>query len=280
MTIEQPAAGQPVRASLPIRVASGVVILALFLALVAVGHIGVYSLALIAGALALWEFGGLTRQMGIPAARWLLLPLGLYVVVSSTLLHRVPPEAALAVSALIGLVVLTIVPGELNAVVRWAMAVGGALYIGLPLNYYLLLYTAHSGRGLAWVVVTILAVVVSDAAALLVGSRLGRRPFFQNISPKKTLEGAIAGVSLPILVTTAGGLYFLGLTPVQGVVLGLLVGASAELGDLVESQMKRRAGVKDSSHLIPGHGGVLDRIDSILFPGIVVYFFAAGFHLL
>jgi phosphatidate cytidylyltransferase len=77
-----------------------------------------------------------------------------------------------------------------------------------------------------------------------------------------------------------GGFGVLGLPAAHAVVLGLLVGASAQLGDLVESQMKRIAGVKDTSHLIPGHGGVLDRIDSVLFPPIVVYLYAAAFQLL
>ena len=265
---------------LAVRVISGGAILGVFLLLIYVGRLGVYTLALAAALLSLWEFGSLTRRMGVPAALWLLLPLGLYVTVSGTLLQRANPEVVLAVAALVGLTLLTVLPGSGSAFVRWSMAVGGALYIGLPLNYYLLLYTASRAHGLAWILVTILAVVASDVAALLVGRRLGRRPFFQNISPSKTLEGAIAGALSPVIVTLVGGYALLGLSPVNCVALGLLIGAAAELGDLVESQLKRRAGVKDSSHLIPGHGGVLDRIDSILFPGVVVYLYAAGLNVL
>ena len=185
----------------------------------------------------------------------------------------------LALSLVGGLAAFLVVPGRRQGLSRWAMGVAGALYVGMPFNFYLLLYTSKP-NGLVWTLFTIFAVVASDAAALLVGSRIGRHPFFSNISPKKTVEGAIAGVVAPILVMLIGVSAVLGFSPVHAILLGFLVGSSAEIGDLVESQMKRLADVKDSSHLIPGHGGVLDRIDSILFPPILVYFYVAVFHLL
>jgi phosphatidate cytidylyltransferase len=127
---------------------------------------------------------------------------------------------------------------------------------------------------------TIFAVVACDAAALLVGSRIGRHAFFATISPKKTVEGAIAGVLGAVAVMLIGVSAVIGLSPLHAIALGLLVGVSAQVGDLVESQMKRIAEVKDSSNLIPGHGGVLDRLDSILFPPILVYFYVTMFSIL
>jgi phosphatidate cytidylyltransferase len=98
--------------------------------------------------------------------------------------------------------------------------------------------------------------------------------------PSVDVEGAIAGIIGAVAVMVVGVSAILGLSPVHAIALGLLIGISAMVGDLVESQMKRIAEVKDSSHLIPGHGGVLDRLDSILFPPIFVYFYVAMFHLL
>src|SRR3989442_13260651 len=83
------------------------------------------------------------------------------------------------------------------------MGLAGAVYVGMPFNYYLLLYTSKP-YGLTWTLFTILAVVASDAAALLSGSRIGRHPFFTNISPKKTVEGAVAGVVGSVIVMLIG----------------------------------------------------------------------------
>src|SRR5207245_8640237 len=116
--------------------------------------------------------------------------------------------------------------------------------------------------------VSIVAVAVSDAAALLVASRIGRHPFFAAISPRKTVEGAVAGVVGSVLVMLVGVSAVLGINPLHAIAIGLLVGTSALVGDLVDSQMKSLAEVQDSSHIIPFHGGVLDRIHSILFPPI------------
>lgn len=264
---------------LMVRILSGSVFIAIVLAALYLGTYGVYVLAIVLAGLALWEFRGLSDGMGSRAPSWLLFPLGAFFVFSGTVLKQVDLAVVLSLALVGGLAAFLVVPGRRQGLGRWAMGLAGALYIGMPFNYYLLLYTSQP-HGLIWTAFTIFAVIASDAAALLVGSRLGKHPFFATVSPHKTLEGAIAGVVAAVVVMLAGVTVVLGISPLHAIVLGFLVGTTAELGDLVESQMKRIAEVKDSSHLIPGHGGVLDRLDSILFPPILVYFYVSMFGLL
>ena len=265
--------------SLMVRILSAFVILALVIGLVLVGIYGVYALVLLLGGLALYEFNALSDKMGSRAPAWLLFPLGVFFAFSGTALKQVDVTLVLALALVGGLGAFLFLPGQRQGLSRWAMGLAGALYIGMPFNFYLLLYTSKP-NGLVWTLFTIFAVVASDAAALLVGSRVGRHPFFATISPRKTVEGAIAGVAGAVIVMLVGVSVVLGINPLHAIALGFLVGTSAQVGDLVESQMKRIADVKDSSHLIPGHGGVLDRIDSILFPPILVYLYVTVFHLL
>src|SRR5579859_4489141 len=264
---------------LMVRILSAFVMLAIVLGAVYSGTYGVDALVLLLGGLALWEFRDLSERMGSRAPSWLLFPLGAFFAFSGTVLKKVDVNLVLSVALVAGLGAFLIVPGRRQGLGRWAMGMAGALYIGMPFNYYLLLYTAQP-HGLIWALFTIFAVVMNDAAALLVGSRLGKHPFFATISPHKTLEGAVAGVIAAVVVMLVGVTLVLGVSPWHAIALGILVGFSAQMGDLVESQMKRIAEVKDSSHLIPGHGGVLDRLDSILFPPIFVFFYVSVFSLL
>jgi phosphatidate cytidylyltransferase len=265
---------------LTVRVLSGVLFALALVLLLAMGQWGVYVIVLVLGGISLWEFRGLSERLGYRAPSWLLYPLGIYFTLSGTLLTEVPAQVVLAVALIGGLSVFLVLPGRLDGLGRWAMGLAGAVYIGMPFNYYLLLYqSAHRAPGVAWLALVVLTVAVSDVAALLIGMRIGRHPFFPAVSPKKTVEGALAGLVFSVPVMLVAGVLLLRLPPVHAVVLGLLIGVSAQLGDLVESQMKRLARLKDSSNLIPGHGGVLDRIDSALFPPIVVFLYVSLLHL-
>jgi len=258
-----------------IRIFSGAVILLGFLGLVLLGNPGIYFLVLVLGGLAIYEFRLLSALMGYRAPGWILFPLGAYLAFSGTLLKAVDIQVVLSLALIVGLGAFVFAPGRRQGLGRWAMGVAGAIYVGIPFDYYLLLNATH--EGLAWVMSVILVVVATDVSALLAGMRFGRHPFAPAISPKKTVEGAVGGLLGAILVMLVLGIGLLGIPPWHAAVLGLLIGLMAELGDLVESQMKRLARVKDSSHLIPGHGGLLDRLDSLLFPPIVVVLYTSLF---
>jgi phosphatidate cytidylyltransferase len=262
-----------------VRILSAFVILALVIGAIYIGIYGAYALVALLAALALWEFRGLSDGMGSRAPSWLLFPLGAFFVYSGTVLKQVDINLVLSLALVGGLAAFLFVPGRRQGLGRWAMGLAGALYIGMPFNYYLVLYSSKP-HGMVWALFIIFAVVANDAAALLVGSRIGKHPFFPTISPRKTVEGAVAGVIGSVIVMLVGVSAIIGLAPIHAIALGILVGVSAQLGDLVESQMKRIAEVKDSSNLIPGHGGVLDRLDSILFPPILVFFYVTMFGIL
>ncbi|MFC2069829.1 phosphatidate cytidylyltransferase [Chloroflexota bacterium] len=156
----------------------------------------------------------------------------------------------------------------------WAWTVAGILYVGWLLSYLTALRGMDDGRNLIFF--TLFVTFASDSAAFFVGRTFGRQKLSPEISPGKTWEGAIGGVFGAALVS----LFFILPTPVSlpfswghAVILGILVSIFGQLGDLAESLFKRNVGVKDSSKVIPGHGGFLDRIDSVVFAGVVVYYY-------
>ncbi len=115
---------------------------------------------------------------------------------------------------------------------------------------------------------------ICDSAAFFIGSAIGKHKLFPRVSPNKSWEGAIAGFIFTVLTMIASRFLFLDfLSITQSIILGIIIGSIGQLGDLVESLIKRDAGVKDSSALIPGHGGIFDRFDSLLFTAPAVYFY-------
>jgi phosphatidate cytidylyltransferase len=143
------------------------------------------------------------------------------------------------------------------------------IYVGAPLGMLVALQNLTGPKGTLLLMATI---VVSDTAQYYTGRAFGRRPLAPTISPKKTVEGAIGGVLIATAFMAIAMTVLFPATPVVvRVLLGLVVVFLGITGDLFESRLKRLAGMKDSSHLIPGHGGVLDRIDALLFAIPVFY---------
>ncbi|MBI2166175.1 MAG: phosphatidate cytidylyltransferase [Chloroflexi bacterium] len=161
-----------------------------------------------------------------------------------------------------------------GALADWASTLTGALYIGWPLSHALLIRELDSGR--AWLLYAILVTFATDTAAFFVGRALGRRKMAPSISPGKTWEGGLGGLTGAILASLS--LYYILSLPMHlwaALLMGAGIGVAAQVGDLAESLLKRSAGVKEAGTVIPGHGGVLDRLDSLVFTLLLVYYVVA-----
>jgi phosphatidate cytidylyltransferase len=243
------------------------------------GDAALATLLAVVAALGAWEFYRMAANRGamplagagITAAA--LVPLAVHA--HYLRVFTLPLSAGvLAVLALLGATIwLRGVEGQ--PLLAAATTVFGVLYVGVPLAYgYALRYFDYSvGRnaGTAIVFFPVLLTWASDVGAYAFGRLIGRRKLIPSVSPGKTVAGALGGLLVTLLVAAAYVTWVL--RPVASLSLGvgalvgfaLAVSAAAQLGDLAESLLKRDAGVKDSSHLIPGHGGVLDRFDSLFF---------------
>jgi phosphatidate cytidylyltransferase len=173
----------------------------------------------------------------------------------------------------LSLILLVFLPNKEGVFVNWAWTIAGILYVGWLLSYLVAL-RLEAGRD--WLYLALFATFGSDTAAYFIGRAIGRHKLAPNISPGKTWEGAIAGLFGAVIIS----LLFTLNTPLQlplnygqAILLGLLISVFGQLGDLVESLLKRNSGVKDSGSLMPGHGGLLDRMDSVVFAGVVVYLY-------
>lgn len=179
----------------------------------------------------------------------------------------------LALSVLLLAVIFLFRFGEMTTVVnQFALTTLGLLYVPLLLAHLVLLRGLNDGRG--WVFLVLLVVMAGDSCAYFSGISLGRRPLYPAVSPKKSIEGAVGG----LLGSLAGALVAKSWLPQLALfdvlLLGLGLGAAGQLGDLFESLLKRSFGVKDSGTLIPGHGGLLDRLDSLLFVFPLAFYYA------
>jgi phosphatidate cytidylyltransferase len=225
-------------------------------------------LAVIAAVLAYVEYAGIARALGarVAGGSGAAVALACFAVTSGgagTLLM-----AALIVVGAVAVSTAHPGPGVLASA---GASIFAPVYIGLPLGALAAVRAQPHGREA--VVLLLVTIVISDSAQYYTGRTFGKRPLSPAISPKKTVEGAIGGMVFGTLATAVGG-HWVFPSPIWILVLlGAAISLLGIVGDLFESLLKRSAGVKDSSNLIPGHGGVLDRIDSWLFAAPVYYMF-------
>jgi phosphatidate cytidylyltransferase len=185
-------------------------------------------------------------------------------------------ESDARVGILSALVVVTLAILVLRAEVdrgfaRWGAVLGAVAYAGILGSHLVLLRRLEDGRG--WVLLLLFTVFATDTGAYAVGRLFGRRKLAPRVSPAKTVEGALGGlVAAAVVCLVLNEALGLGQRPLGLLALGAAIGVAGQIGDLGESLLKRSLGVKDMGRIFPGHGGVLDRLDSILFAAPLLYY--------
>jgi phosphatidate cytidylyltransferase len=254
-----------------VRTLSGLLLAPIFLGAYYLGGVVLLAIILLLAVGVCWEYFRLARLAGYTP-----VPAPAYVTSVALVLAAFFQVEATWLLAMLLLFTTPLWMNPTQSPVRstfanWGISIGGFVYAGGLLHHFILLRQMENGFGLG--LIAILGTWVADSGAYLVGKNFGRRPFAAHISPKKTWEGAVGGVLSGLLAILALGRLFQ-LPIAHSAALGLVVPLVAIAGDLTESLIKRSANVKDASHMIPGHGGIMDRIDSLMFSVAATYYFA------
>jgi phosphatidate cytidylyltransferase len=270
------------------RAASAVVLVPPLVVALLLGGPWIVAVVVVATALAAREVFELLTGAGYPSLSWLGIVFATALVLDAAIVPAIDASGLLLVAtgtilAAVGAFTRT---DPRDGLPTWFATVFGAFYASL-LGFILRLGhevpalpgaapLAALGADRGWIVLLVLTVWSFDTGAYLIGKRYGRRTFLSHISPSKTYAGLIGGI-VAATVVSAVVLVGLGQPAAAAIIVGPLVSIAAQAGDLAESMLKRAAGVKDSGTLIPGHGGVLDRVDSFLFaaPVLALYVLAA-----
>jgi phosphatidate cytidylyltransferase len=255
-----------------------VLFIPLILAICLFGKYFFLGFALVIGILAYYEFISMAKKkevagsfiIGIPAVLLLILnayfnvadfSLLVFLIVFVSLLHE-------------------LFRNEKSAILNLGASFLGIFYIGLFVSALVMLreYFIDYQHG-AMVIISMLATIwICDSAAYFFGLSFGKHRLFLRVSPKKSWEGAIAGFVFSILTMLAAKLLVVDFLTWQNVIIiGFILGTVGQIGDLIESLLKRDAGVKDSSNLIPGHGGIFDRFDSLIYSVPIVFLYIKYF---
>jgi phosphatidate cytidylyltransferase len=266
--------------SLGLRLASGILFVPLLILLARAGGFAFWSLVALEVVLGLIEFYRMMREKGLQPYPALGLPAGLGVLWVAFRPHTSHADF-FATAALILTMALGLRRPDLKGRVEGiAVTLFGVLYVGWLSAHLVLLRElpwragTDYAEGAGYVLLAFFITWSCDTGAYAVGRLLGRTRPWGRISPRKSLEGAVGGLGMAVVAAFVARAWFAPyLRPVDAAVLGLLTGLFAQVGDLVESLLKRDARHGDSSDIIPGHGGILDRFDSLYFGAPLVFYY-------
>lgn len=280
----EPAAGPTPRGlradrSLPWRVASAVVFLPVLYLLVRQGGLFFFAFVALQIALGLWEFYGLMTAQGLRPYR--VLGTGAGVAVAWFVFAGLPTHANLFLTAfVVGVMALELLRPREQGVAPMSVTLFGVLYVGWLSAHLLYLRELPASLGLpydagaAFVFLVFVPTWACDTAAYGVGMAFGRHRLLPSVSPKKSVEGSLGGLAAALAAALLAKAWFAPfLSWLDAGILGLAVGIFAQVGDLAESLLKRTSNAKNSGEMIPGHGGVLDRFDSLFFTAPLVFYY-------
>ena len=260
------------------RVITAVIAIPVVLAFVWLSGWWGFAVAIIAVILSVYELHNMMVHEGYHPLIWMSFALSILFLLAAMF----PPqrlillEVGLSAALLITLPLLFIRKKLDGAMVDWSLTLAIPVYLGWPLSVFLLLRGFQGGitPGFWWVLTVFLGVWGFDSGAFFAGHFFGKHKLAPAISPAKTWEGVAGGLVFSIAAALLLTTWPLGVPWYLAILLGILIGIASTLGDLAESLIKRQTHVKDSGQFMPGHGGLLDRIDSLLFAVIVVFIFA------
>ena len=234
-------------------------------------------MAVIWGLLAAFEFYSVAAVSRVRNLLFFGLAWTLLFIVSPHFHNDFLVLLLLTSAVVMSLILLVFFSQKEGVFINWAWTIAGILYVGWLLSY---LVALRLDFGRNWLFLALFATFGYDTFAFFVGRILGKHRLVPRISPGKTWEGAVGGVFGAVIIC----LLFTLSTPLQVslsygqvILFGLLVSVFGQLGDLAESLLKRNMGVKESGKLLPGHGGLLDRMDSVVFVGVVAYYYVVAY---
>ena len=224
-------------------------------------------------------FGELAPLLGAEILPVVIAPLALASAATMLVFHRIGGVGGrvLATCCVIGVVGGTLFHAiPLRSLDSWLISEGPALLVWMEDGQVFRSLDSWSAEGLSWIVFLLAVTFATDTAAYFVGRAVGSRKLAPNVSPNKTWEGAIGGfcgaIACGVALEATLGLYT---DPLTVALMSAVLGITGQLGDLYESRLKRLAGVKDSGGLFPGHGGILDRMDSLMWNVVALYHIVA-----
>jgi phosphatidate cytidylyltransferase len=258
------------------RMLAAIILLPITILLIVIGGWPYALLILTCLTIAAWEYWRMFHQSGCDPSAAVIIGGVFALILARAVYGFAGSDAMLAFLVLISMAVhvLRFERGQSQAGTGFVIDLGGILYLGWLGGYMISLRDLPDGKWL--MMLTLPAVWLADSAAFFIGRRFGRHKIAPRVSPAKSWEGYLAGVIFAIpatgLLAVVWRLAGSDITFSQGMLLGLVLAAVTPLGDFGESMIKRQLGVKDSSRIIPGHGGMMDRIDSWLWAVVISYY--------